>query len=216
MQTNPIYVNFSVSESDFLRMNKQLNAGQLSVPGKRMANGSLGFEVKVKQADGSIFARAGKMNFASEKVNPQTGSIDARAEIPNPDGSLRPGQFVRVMLSGASRPNSISVPQRAVIDSPFGKIVFTVSPDNKLAPRPVELGGWTHGEWIVTKGLQSGDRVLVEGFIKAHEPGMVVKPVPYVPAPAGPGGEQKSAPLAAPAAANPAAAPTAPASSAAK
>ena len=216
VQTNPIYVNFSVSESDFLRMNKQLNAGQLSVPGKRMANGSLGFEVKVKQADGSIFARAGKMNFASEKVNPQTGSIDARAEIPNPDGSLRPGQFVRVMLSGASRPNSISVPQRAVIDSPFGKIVFTVSPDNKLAPRPVELGGWTHGEWIVTKGLQSGDRVLVEGFIKAHEPGMVVKPVPYVPAPAGPGGEQKSAPLAAPAAANPAAAPTAPASSAAK
>ena len=180
VQTNPMYVNFSVSESDLLRMTKQVSTGQLSVPGQRSANGSLGFTVNVKQADGSIFPRAGKLNFASEKVNPQTGSFDARAEIPNPDGSLRPGQFVRVLLSGASRPNSITVPQRAVIDSPMDKMVFTVSPDDKLVPHPVELDGWSKGEWIVTKGLQSGDRVLVEGFIKAHEPGMTVKPVPYV------------------------------------
>jgi membrane fusion protein, multidrug efflux system len=72
------------------------------------------------------------------------------------------------------------VPQRAVIDSPFGKIVFTVSPDNKLTPQPVELDGWAQGQWIVTKGLKDGDRVLVEGFIKASKPGMTVKPVPYV------------------------------------
>jgi membrane fusion protein (multidrug efflux system) len=180
VQTNPMYVNFSVSESDLLRMTKQVSTGQLSVPGQRSANGSLGFTVNVKLADGSIFPRAGKLNFASEKVNPQTGSFDARAEIPNPDGSLRPGQFVRVLLSGASRPNSITVPQRAVIDSPMGKMVFTVSPDDKLVPHPVELDGWSKGEWIVTKGIQSGDRVLVEGFIKAHEPGMTVKSVPYV------------------------------------
>ena len=180
VQTNPMYVNFSISESDLLRMTKQVSSGQLSVPGQRAANGSLGFSVNVKLADGSLYPRTGKLNFASEKVNPQTGSFDARAEIPNPDGSLRPGQFVRVQLGGASRPNSISVPQRAVIDSPMGKIVFTVTPDDKLAPRPVELDGWTKGEWIVTKGLQSGDRVLVEGFIKAHDPGMTVKPVPYV------------------------------------
>ena len=123
----------------------------------------------------------GTLNFASEKVNPQTGSFDVRAEIPNPDGSLRPGQFVRVLLSGANRPNSLSVPQRAVIDSPFGKMVFVVSKDNKLEPRPVELDGWTKGEWIVTKGIKDGDSVLVDGFIKAHDPGMTVKPVPYVP-----------------------------------
>jgi membrane fusion protein (multidrug efflux system) len=60
----------------------------------------------------------------------------------------------------------------------MGKMVFTVSPDNKLAPRPVELDGWSNGEWIVTKGLQNGDRVLVDGFIKAHTPGMTVTPVP--------------------------------------
>jgi len=195
VQTNPMYVNFSVSEGDLLRMNKQLNAGQLSMPGKRAANGSLGFTVTVKLADGSTYPRTGKLNFASEKVNPQTGSFDVRAEIPNPDGSLRPGQFVRVLLGGANRPNSLSVPQRAVIDSPFGKMVFTVSPDDKLVPSPVELDGWTQGNWIVTKGLKDGDRVLVDGFIKAHDPGMTVKPVPYVPGgvPAAPASSASSA-----------------------
>ncbi len=180
VQTNPIYVNFSVSESEFLKLNKQVSEGQLTVPGKRANNGSLGFTVQLKLADGSTFPRMGKLNFASEKVNAQTGNIEARAEIPNPEGNLRPGQFVRVKLGGASRNNVLTVPQRAVIDSPFGKIVFVVSPDNKLAPRPVELDGWTQGQWIVSKGLQNGERVLVEGFIKANTPGMTVKPVPYV------------------------------------
>ena len=186
VQTNPMYVNFSLSEADVLRMTQQLSSGQLNVSGstsgKRAANGSLGFTVKLKLADGSVYAREGKLNFTSEKVNPQTGSFEARAELPNPDGVLRPGQFVRVMLGGASRPNSLSVPQRAVIDSPFGKIVFVVNKDDKLEPHPVELDGWSQGDWIVTKGVQAGDRVLVEGFIKAHDPGMTVKPVPYVAA----------------------------------
>jgi membrane fusion protein (multidrug efflux system) len=188
VQTNPMYVNFSVSEADMLRMTKQVSSGQLRVPGSRASNGSLGFTVNVKLADGSKFPRSGKLNFASEKVNPQTGSFDVRAEIPNPEGTLRPGQFVRVLLDGASRTNSLSVPQRAVIDSPFGKMVFVIGTDDKLESRPVELDGWSNGQWIVTKGVKSGDRVLVEGFIKAHDPGMVVKPVPYVPAAPGANG----------------------------
>ena len=199
VQTNPMYVNFSVSEGELLRMTQQLKSGQLSVPGQRAANGSLGFTVSLKLADGSLHSQTGKLNFASEKVNPQTGSFDVRAEIPNPDGSLRPGQFVRVLLGGATRPNGLAVPQRAVIDSPFGKIVFVVSKDDKLVPSPVELDGWSQGEWIVTKGLKDGDRVLVEGFIKAHDPGMTVKPVPYVPGVV-PGGAPAGAPGAAPAA----------------
>ncbi len=209
VQTDPMYVNFSVSEGDLLRMNSQIKSGQLNVPGKRAANGSLGFTVSVKLADGSAYPRTGKLNFASERVNPQTGSVDVRAEIPNPDGSLRPGQFVRVVLSGADRPDSLSIPQRAVIDSPMGKIVFTVNKEDKLEPRPVELDGWTQGQWIVTKGLKDGDRVLVDGFIKAHDPGMLVKPVPFVPGgKAGAQGPAKSA--SAPAA------PAAPASTASK
>ncbi len=189
VQTNPMYVNFSVSEADLLRLTAQMKSGQLSVPGAAAGtraagtarSGSLGFSVGLKLADGSLFAQKGKLNFVSEKVNPNTGSFDVRAEVPNPDGSLRPGQFVRVLLGGASRANTLAVPQRAVIDSPFGKMVFVVNKDDKLEPRPVQLDGWTQGNWIVTKGVQSGERVLVDGFIKAHDPGMTVKPVPYVP-----------------------------------
>lgn len=183
VQTDPMYVNFSVSESDFISLNKRVKEGKLNVPSQKAggnAGGNLGFAVKVKLADGSLHPQAGKLNFSGQRVNAQTGSIDVRAEIPNADGSLRPGQFVRVLLGGATRPDTISVPQRAVIDSPFGKIVFKVTPDNKLAPQPVELDGWTGGNWVITKGLQNGDRVLVEGFIKANQPGMTVKVVPYV------------------------------------
>ncbi len=184
VQTDPMFVNFSVSESDFISLNKRVREGKLNVPsqagGGKKTGGNLGFAVQVKLADGSVHPRTGKLNFSGQRVNPQTGSIDVRAEIPNTDGSLRPGQFVRVLLGGATRPDTLSVPQRAVIDSPMGKMVFKVTPDNKLAPQPVELDGWTGGNWVVTKGLQSGDRVLVEGFIKANQPGMTVKPVPYV------------------------------------
>ena len=195
VQTDPIYVNFSVTEADFLKLNQDIGSGKLTVPGTRTGNGSLAFDVSVKLADGSVFPTTGKMNFASEKINPATGGFDARAQIPNPKGILRPGQFVRVSLNGARRPGSIAIPQRAVIDSPMGKMVFTVSPDNKLVPHPVELDGWANGEWIVTKGLKGGDRVLVDGFIKAHNPGMTVTPVPLgekgaaagAPASAGPG-----------------------------
>ena len=180
VQTDPMYVNFSVSEGDFISLNRRVKEGKLNIPAQRVNSGNIGFNVQVKLADGSLHPQAGKLNFSGQRVNPQTGSIDVRAEIPNADGSLRPGQFVRVLLGGATRPNTISVPHRAVIDSPFGKIVFKVTPDNKLAPQPVELDGWTGGNWVITKGLQNGDRVLVEGFIKANQPGMTVKVVPYV------------------------------------
>jgi membrane fusion protein (multidrug efflux system) len=177
VQTDPMYVNFSVSEADYLKLNSDLASGKLQLAGKPSSNGSMNFDVKVKLADGTIFPVAGKMNFLSEKVNTTTGGFDARAQIANPDGALRPGQFVRVLLQGGTRKDALSVPQRAVIDSPMGKMVFGVSPDNKLVPKPVELDGWSHGDWVVAKGLQAGERVLVDGFIKAHNPGMTVKPV---------------------------------------
>ncbi len=201
VQTDPVYVNFSIPETDFLKVSQELGSGKLALPGKRANNGSLAFDVKLKLADGSVYPTNGKMNFVSERVNPATGGFDARAQIPNPDGNLRPGQFVRVLLNGATRTAATAVPQRAVIDGPMGKMVFTVSPDNKLAPRPVELDGWSNGEWIVTKGLQSGDRVLVDGFIKAHTPGMTVTPVTLV-VKAGQGAEATAGAPAAPATSN--------------
>ncbi len=176
VQTDPMYIRFSVPESDFLKLNKDLNSGALSLDGKRAANGSLGFSVSIKLADSSIYPVSGKMNFSSERINPATGGFDARAQVANPNGNLRPGQFVRVMLSGASLNNAIAIPQRAVLDAPKGKMVLTVGPENKLVPRPVELDGLKNGTWIVTKGLQEGDRIVVDGLFKA-KPGMVVNPV---------------------------------------
>ena len=181
VQVNPMYVNFSVSEGDMLKLNKQMSSGQVAVPGKKTNNGSVAFAVTVKLSDGSTLPRQGVMNFSSQKLNAATGSFDARAEIANPDGSLRPGQFVRVVLAGARRTQSITVPQRAILDGPMGKMVFKVTPQNTLAPQPVEVDGWSNGEWIVTKGLAAGERVMVDGVIKANKPGMTVTPVPFVP-----------------------------------
>ena len=194
VQVNPMYANFSVSEGDLLKLNKQIAAGQVTTPGKKND-----FTVTLKLADGSTYPLTGKMTFASEKLNSTTGSFDARAEIPNPTGSLRPGQFIRVVLAGANRSQSITVPQRAIIDSPMGKMVFKVMPDDTLAPQPVELDGWSNGDWIVTKGLKAGDRVMADGVIKAHVPGMKVTPVPFVAgAPTGmAGGSPAGAPAAA-------------------
>ncbi len=217
VQVNPIYVNFSVSEGDMLKLNKQMANGQVAVPGKKSNNGSVAFAVTVKLSDGSTYPRQGKMNFSSEKLNPTTGSFDARAEIANPEGTLRPGQFVRVVLAGASRTQSITVPQRAILDGPMGKMVFKVTPQNTLAPQPVEIDGWANGEWIVTKGLVAGDRVMADGIIKANKPGMTVTPVPFVagvaPAPTPPAEGSAKAAAAAPA---PPAAPAAPAAPAPK
>lgn len=179
VQTDPMFVNFSVSESDFISFGKRAKEGKRNVP-EQKSGGNLGFCVQVKLADGSLHPLGGKLNFSGQRVNPQTGSINMRSEIPNADDSLRTGQFVRVLLRGATRPDTISVPQRAVIDSLGGKIVFKVTPGNKMAPEPVELDGWSGGNWVITKGLQNGDRVLVKCFIKANHPGMTVKVVPYV------------------------------------
>ncbi len=177
VQTDTLYVNFSIPEADYLKVAKEVGSGKVAVPGKRANNGSIGFDVKLKLADGSMFPTTGKMNFVSERINTANGGFDARAQVANPEGTLRPGQFVRVILSGAKRTAALAVPQRAVIDGPMGKMVFVVTPDNKLVPKPVELDGWTHGQWIVTKGLQAGEQVMVDGVIKAHDPGMTVKPL---------------------------------------
>ena len=166
VQVNPIYVNFSVSEGDMLKLNKQIAAGQVAVPGGKSANGSAGFAVSVKLADGSTWPKQGKLNFTSEKLNPTTGSYDARAEIPNPDGALRPGQFVRVVLGGASRTQSITVPQRAILDGPMGKMVFKVSkwPENLKASRAGKLMMWGLG---LSAATPDGAGIFALGYGKA-------------------------------------------------
>ena len=95
------------------------------------------------------------------RVSNTTGTIDARAELPNPDGALRPGQFVRVILKGAVRPDAIAVPQRAVLEGPQGKFVYVLGAENKAEPRPVVVGDWAGdavGHHLGPEGRRQGDR----------------------------------------------------------
>ena len=182
-QVDPIYVNFGLNESQQAALKQEAAAGKLTLP----KDGR--FEVAIRFEDGRRYARAGRLAFTDVRVNPQTGTTDARAEIPNPAGEVRPGQFVRVTLKGAQRPNAIAVPQRAVMESPQGKMVYLLSPDSKAMPAPITVGDWTGSDWIVTGGLKAGDKVIVDGLAKIFFPGAPVQVGdPNAPPPGGPPG----------------------------
>src|SRR3989441_687313 len=159
-QIDPIYVLFGVSDEERLKLARETDAGRLTLP----KDGQ--FEVSVKLAGGSVHGNAGKRNFSDVRVSGNTGTSEARAELPNPGGLLHPGQFVRVTLKGAQRPGAIMVPQRAVLEGPKGKFVYVVNSESKAEPRPVELGDWQGNAWIVTAGLNPGDKVIVDGVMK--------------------------------------------------
>lgn len=170
-QIDPMYVNFSVSENEQLRLNRLIAEGKLAVPDPKKGPA---FDITLRLADGTVYSRQGKFAFIDTRINPNTGSFDARAEIANPDAALRPGQFVRVVLNGATRPNVVVVPQRAVMEGPQGKFVYVAakSQDGKdvAQPRPVTVSDWVEFEgenqWIVESGLKPGDQVVIDGMAK--------------------------------------------------
>jgi membrane fusion protein (multidrug efflux system) len=166
MQVDPIWVNFGIPDNDQARMQKDAESGRLKLPKN--------FQVELRLADGSVYARSGKMSFADVRISPNTGTREARAELPNPDGALRPGQFVRVILRGATRPDAVTVPQRAVLEGPQGKFVYVVNEKNLAEARPVEAGEWSGDTWIITAGLKAGERVITDGVMKLG-PGAPVK-----------------------------------------
>jgi membrane fusion protein (multidrug efflux system) len=168
-QVSPIWVSFGISDNDQLKINAERDAGRLELP----RGGA--FEVSVKLADGSVYGQAGKLNFSDVRVSGATGTSETRAEIPNPKGVLRPGQFVRVTLKGAVRPNAITVPQRAVLEGPQGKFVYVLGEKSTADPRPVQVGDWSGDEWIIQSGLKAGDKVIVDGVARIFAPGSPVQ-----------------------------------------
>ncbi|HEX7951739.1 MAG TPA: efflux RND transporter periplasmic adaptor subunit [Burkholderiales bacterium] len=169
-QIDPVHVIFSFTESENLKFTRAVAEGTLRLP----KDGRFG--VKLKLADGSEYTRPGKVDFTDVRVDPATGTIEARAVVSNPQGLLRPGQFARVQLSGGMHPNAIAIPQRAVLEGPGGKIVLTVNAQGVVEPRPVQVGDWWDTDWIINGGLKAGDQVIVDGIIKAR-PGSPVKVV---------------------------------------
>ena len=198
-QSDPMYVIFGIPDREYLALRRDVDAGRLKLP----ENGR--FKARLKLADGAAYAHEGVLNFTDVRVNSQTGTSEARAEFPNPGSRLRPGEFARIVLQGALRPGALVVPQRAVLESPKGKFVYTVNAESKAEPRPVEVGDWAADGWIVNGGLKPGDRVVVDGVMKLQMMGPAGGPVkigdPAAPAgamgaPGKPGGKPaaKSAP----------------------
>lgn len=183
-QSDPIYVNFGLSEAELTRFRREAAAGTLVLP----KDGR--FEVAVRLEDGTLYAKPGRLAYSDERLSAATGTADARAEVPNPEGALRPGQFVRVILKGATRPQAVAVPQRAVMEGPQGKIVYVLGAQNKAEPRPVTVGEWTGADWVVTSGLKAGDKVIVDGLMKVF-PGAPVQVGDANASAAGAGGAPK-------------------------
>jgi membrane fusion protein (multidrug efflux system) len=173
VQIDPIWVNFGIPDTEQARLSKEAAEGKLKLPKN--------FEVELRLADGSLYPQKGKLDFADVRVSPATGTREARAEMPNPNGVLRPGQFVRVILRGATRPNAVTVPQRAVLEGPQGKFVYVVDEKGTAQPRPVEAGRWAGDDWIISAGLKGGERVIVDGVMKLG-PGAPVKIAEQPPA----------------------------------
>jgi membrane fusion protein (multidrug efflux system) len=167
-QIDPIYVIFSFTEAEHLKFTRAVAEGRLRLPkgGK--------FNVALKLADGSEYAGTGKVDFTDVRVDPKTGTIEARAVMANPRHLLSPGQFARVQLSGAVRPDAIAIPQRAILEGPGSKIVMTVNVQGVVEPRPVQVGDWSGDDWVITGGLKPGDKVIIDGIFKAP-PGTPVK-----------------------------------------
>ena len=159
-QVDPIWVNFGIPDNEQAQIQKEVQAKQLALP----QDGN--FEVALRRADGSLYEKTGRLNFADVRVSPATGTRETRAELPNPGGALKPGEFVRVILRGATRPNALTVPQRAVLEGPQGKFVYVVNEKNQAEPRPVEAGEWAGQSWIIVSGLNPGDRVIVDGVMR--------------------------------------------------
>jgi membrane fusion protein (multidrug efflux system) len=182
-----MWINFSLSENEVERVRNQVNAGQLKLPpGGR-------FDVEIELVDGSLFPYKGKITFADPSYNSQTGTFLIRATVDNPKGALRPNQYVRTRLNGATRPNAILVPQRAVQQGAKGHFVWVVNKGGKAELRPVVVGDWHGDSWFVAQGLAAGDQVVVDGTLRLA-PDAPVKVSVYVPKPGSPEAASASRP----------------------
>ncbi len=167
---DPIWVEFSISENQLLKMREQVQKGLISPP----EDGN--YEVWIVLADGTVYPHHGRLTFADASLSEETGTFLIRAELNNPSEDLRPGQFVRVRLKGAYRPDAILLPQRAVQQGAQGSFVWLVDDEGKAEFRPIVEGAWLDDQWFVNEGLEGDERVVVDGAVKlrAHAPVKIV------------------------------------------
>jgi membrane fusion protein (multidrug efflux system) len=174
VQTDPIYVEFSMPEAEAARVRKATAAGRASL------------NVQLLADDGSPPRTGGKLSFIDTSVEPGSGTVRARAVFPNADRQLVPGQFLRVRVDGVAAEDATSVPRRAVMSSAQGSFVWVVAQGEVVALRPVRIAGESGDRALIGEGLQPGERVVVEGVLKVR-PGDKVSIAAAAVAPPGPG-----------------------------
>ena len=184
-QIDPMYVNVTQSTTEVLRLRKALDSGKLA----RITTAAA---VRVVLEDGSEYPRIGRLLFSDLTVDPSSGQITLRAELPNPDGLLLPGMYVRVRIEQGQASQAIVLPQQAVQRTPMGDSVMVVGADGQVAPRAVKIGTAQGGAWVVLEGLAAGEQVMVDGFQKLRG-GAPVKAVPWQPGVAMSGGSVAAA-----------------------
>ena len=166
---DPIFVDFAIPEADYMQLVKRMpELGRGEVPRSRPPT------LELVLGDSSVFAHKGRAVFVDRAIDPKTGTLQIRAEFPNPQWVLRPGQFGRIRVVTAEVPNAVLVPQVAVQELQGAKTVLVVGEDDKVALRTVTLREPYQQYYIVSSGLKPGERVIVEGIQKAR-PGMQVK-----------------------------------------
>ena len=174
-QIDPLYVNFTQPANEVLRLREAIASGRLQrAPGGE----AVAVSVVIDELGEPV---PGRLLFSDLSVDPSTGQITLRAEVPNPKGRLLPGLYVRVRLEQAQAVGAILLPQQAVARANDGDTVKVVGPDGKVATRRVKLGSAQGNSWVVLEGLAAGEQVMVDGFQKLRGPGPV-KPVPWQPA----------------------------------
>jgi membrane fusion protein, multidrug efflux system len=157
-RSDPLWVRFALSEAEFSRLR---------------GNDKKAGEVRFELADGRAYPLAGKLNFAGSTVEATTGTVQMRAEVPNPKLELLPGQFVRVKVIAGSQ-QAYVVPQTAVMQNEGGRYVWVAGADGKAVQRPIRAGGWLGSDWVVLDGLKQGDPVIVDNLSRLR-PGTAVQ-----------------------------------------
>ncbi len=174
-QLDPIYFDFTQSSTEVLRLKQAFEGGKL----KSVAPGQA--KVTLLLEDGTTYPLPGKLLFSGISVEATTGMITLRAEFPNPDDLLLPGMFARGQLEQAVDSKAIKAPQRGVTLGPSGTATaMVVTQDNKVESRPIRISSAIGDQWVVSSGLQAGDKIIVEGLQKV-KPGMTVHPVSFTP-----------------------------------
>lgn len=160
---DPIWVNFSVSQGDILLARKEERQGFLTLP-----KSEKDFQIEIEMPDNTILPARGQVSFTAPALQQSTGTMLVRSVVTNPDGWLKPGQFVRVIIKGAYYPDAIAVPQTALLTGQKGQFVYVLNDQNAVEVRQVTTGDWYKNEWIITAGLKEGDVVITEGVNKVQ------------------------------------------------